>query len=93
MFIGGAQIVSICGTIYGFWIDKSNHYVNPAVGTASLLTSGGIYIFSLIDVYREAKSYNSKLYHSLFKTEPPNISLNLYPTYRGVNLLMSFSVN
>ena len=86
------RMMSLAVAIYGLsWSDKKNDWNNQPFGYLGLFSLVGVSVYQFIDVYKVAKSYNSKLYHSLFGTNPPEFSLNLQPTYQGANLTMSYA--
>ena len=88
------RIISLAVGINGLkWSDKKNDYNNQPMGYLGLFSFVGVSVYQFIDVYKIAKSYNSKLYHSLFGTNPPEFSLNVQPTYQGANLTMSYAFN
>ena len=61
------RIISLAVGINGLkWSDKKNDYNNQPMGYLGLFSFVGVSVYQFIDVYKIAKSYNSKLYHSLF---------------------------
>ena len=47
-------------------------------------------IWERVDVYKEVKKYNNRIYKDIFGKEPPSFSLNLQPTYQGANLTLAY---
>ena len=57
-------------------------------GVYSLLT-----FIQTYDLMNQTKAYNHNLYKSILGKELPKIGFNLQPTYKGVNLTMSFALD
>ena len=56
-----------------------------------LVSYGIVRTIELFDVISSTKKYNEKLYKNIFGKEPPSISLNLQPTFKGANLNLTYS--
>ena len=49
------------------------------------------HIWQVVDVGKETKKYNKKIYSKIFGKEPPSMSFKLQPTYKGANLAVTYS--
>ena len=49
------------------------------------------HIWQIVDAGKQTKEYNNNLYRKIFGEEPPSMSFKLQPTYKGVNLTMTYS--
>jgi len=87
--LGLYELVSGC-------MDQINPYgsTNCEISSSAYVffgLSGFLKIWEIIDAGKEAKTFNRKLYKSIYGEEPPSISLYLEPAYQGVNLTMSYA--
>ena len=92
----GAQIGSTICIIIGY--DKHTNvdtkkvtYTPNEVQKLGILSLVVFRIWEIIDAGKTTKTYNNKLYKSIYGKEPPSFSLNLQPTYQGANLTTSYA--
>ena len=65
---------------------------DDTISMASSLGLFGLLIWEKIDAYQEVEKYNNRIYKKIFGKEPPSFSLNLQPTYNGINLSLNYSI-
>jgi len=87
--------VAIGGSVFFIYdytiLDSPTNFGNSSGYDYMWISYGLLQVFILFDVDKEIKKHNHKIFKQIFNKEPPSFSLNLQPTYKGVNLNLSYS--
>ena len=89
IYFGGLLISVGSGIVLDavFQPDEPSGFIYAMIGGAIA------HVWQIVDVGKETKKYNRRLYKTIYGTEPPSIGFNLQPTYKGANLTMTYSFN